>query len=61
MPKKFTNENPKVTAARDRKAEAKKTEADRKQKVLLFLNFFILLFLFFRLRMMHIGRMMTSW
>lgn len=33
MPKKFANENPKVTAARDRKAETKKAEADKKQKV----------------------------
>ncbi|CAI4230275.1 unnamed protein product [Auanema sp. JU1783] len=32
MPKKFANENPKVTAARDRKETAKKTEQDRKQK-----------------------------
>ncbi|CAD6190175.1 unnamed protein product [Caenorhabditis auriculariae] len=32
MPKKFSTENPKVTAARDRKATAKKDEVDRKQK-----------------------------
>lgn len=32
MPKKFATENPKVTAARDRKATAKKDEADKKAK-----------------------------
>ncbi|CAI5437877.1 unnamed protein product [Caenorhabditis angaria] len=32
MPKKFATENPKVVAARDRKATAKKDEVDRKQK-----------------------------
>ncbi|EYC11731.1 hypothetical protein Y032_0049g1738 [Ancylostoma ceylanicum] len=32
MPKKFANENPKVTAARERKAAAKKDEQERKQK-----------------------------
>ncbi|CAI2321720.1 unnamed protein product [Caenorhabditis sp. 36 PRJEB53466] len=32
MPKKFANENPKVAAARDRKATAKKDEADKKAK-----------------------------
>ncbi|CAJ0593515.1 unnamed protein product [Cylicocyclus nassatus] len=32
MPKKFANENPKVIAARERKAEKKKDEQERKQK-----------------------------
>ncbi|VDL69645.1 unnamed protein product [Nippostrongylus brasiliensis] len=32
MPKKFANENPKVTAARERKAEKKKDEQEKKQK-----------------------------
>ncbi|KAK5979254.1 UBA/TS-N domain protein [Trichostrongylus colubriformis] len=32
MPKKFANENPKVLAARDRKAAAKKEEQEKKQK-----------------------------
>ncbi|CAB3407922.1 unnamed protein product [Caenorhabditis bovis] len=32
MPKKFANENPKVVAARDRKATAKREEAEKKQK-----------------------------
>lgn len=41
MPKKFASENPKVTAARDRKATAKKDEADKKAKVLTGLIYFI--------------------
>lgn len=41
MPKKFANENPKVTAARERKAAAKKDEQERKQKVQL-IGFFYL-------------------
>ena len=33
MPKKFTNENPKVIASRERKAAVKQAEHDKKQKV----------------------------
>ncbi|KJH50596.1 hypothetical protein DICVIV_03270 [Dictyocaulus viviparus] len=34
MPKKFANENPKVTAARERKAAAKRDEENKKQKAI---------------------------